>query len=73
MDTLNVPHGASASIDCYDADEPHLEWFEQFAIAVVIPAYKVERQITQVLCTIPAYVRHMNDVHENPERYFTFT
>ncbi|MCC6261663.1 MAG: glycosyltransferase family 2 protein, partial [Anaerolineales bacterium] len=33
--------------------------FESYAIAVIIPAYKVERTIEQVIAGLPAYVRQI--------------
>jgi len=37
-------------------DAPH---FHQYNIAVVIPAYRVEREIGSVLADLPAYLRHV--------------
>lgn len=37
-------------------DAPH---FHQYNIAVVIPAYRVEREIASVLADLPAYLRHV--------------
>ena len=38
------------------SDAPH---FHQYNIAVVIPAYRVEREIPSVLADLPAYLRHV--------------
>lgn len=35
------------------------EWFRRFNIVVVVPAYNVEREIEDVLNSMPAYLRHI--------------
>ena len=36
-----------------------LESLEEYRIAVVIPAYKVEKQIEGTLAKIPSYIRYL--------------
>lgn len=44
-------------------------WLAQFAIAVVIPCYRVEREVESVLRSIPSYVRHIIAVNDaSPDR-----
>jgi glycosyltransferase involved in cell wall biosynthesis len=48
------------------SDAPH---FHQYAIAAVIPAYRVEREIPSVLADLPAYLRHVIVVDDaSPDR-----
>jgi glycosyltransferase involved in cell wall biosynthesis len=40
------------------------EWLGQFAIAAVVPAFRVEKEIAEVLRSLPAYVRHVIVVND---------
>ncbi len=48
----------------YPDKAPQEIWLSQFAIAVVIPCYRVERAIETVLRAIPSYVRHIIAVND---------
>lgn len=47
----------------------NFEYFSTLTIAVVIPAYRVEREIEKVICAVPSYVAHIIVVDDaSPDR-----
>ena len=56
---MNLPHPASIEEHSAREGEGNPHEFHKHFIAAVIPCYRVEREISAVLHTIPSYIKHV--------------